>query len=245
MTSSRTPVDRNKTAPFHVKVFYRTLAYLRTEELLTEPLPLHSQIFAWRDTTLKEIAEDLSFDELDILPNPFIGIRLEFRHVFQTPPGPNNQGGALTHRYIGSFVFGAGGPGASAEEGWDGISHDSKTLQDIRFVQGDMLICAIMPPDEESGGDVVRANTAKVGRGKGIGEAGGVTFDYLPSSSAYGHRTARPLGSEGRAAGPSGRGFKDPRNSYRPRRDNVPDQKWARGEIPDSQGRFEQSERWD
>ncbi|KAM7207337.1 Sin3 associated polypeptide p18 (SAP18) domain containing protein [Naviculisporaceae sp. PSN 640] len=252
MASSRKPVDRDDTPPFHIKVYYRTGAYLRTEELLGDPHPPHKSIYAWKDSTLKELSEALSVDEPAILPRPFIGTRLEFRHIFRAPVITNSRSTHVEplrflHKDIGSVVFGAGRPGASEDEEWDGISNDTRTLEDIRFVQGDHLICAIMPPDESTGA-VVPANSARIGRGSGIGEAGGGGWawnDALDGRYEYGGNRVGGLegyggGGRGGRRGPShgggggGRPMDFHYQSRSRRGNNIPSGEWTRGEVPGS-----------
>ena len=108
-----------------------------------------------------------------------------FRHVYTVTSGPATaRADQLTPprymtREMGSYVYGVGRPGASKEEGWDGIDDGDKTLAESKFIQGDYIICAILPPDELTG-DVLPATEARIGRGNGIGEAKNAVSDTPP-----------------------------------------------------------------
>lgn len=235
----------------------------RSDELLSDPLPLHEVIYVWTDTTLKEISFQLAQIKPSILPNPFVGTRMVFRHVYTVTSGPATaRADQLTPprymtREMGSHVYGVGRPGASKGEGWDGIDDGDKTLAESKFIQGDYIICAILPPDELTG-DVLPATEARIGRGNGIGEAKNAVSDTPPGpgprfhglprreigSARYGNnirgpnarRPSREMGD------PYPQGGHGPRHGYnsrysdnpnRPRRErDMPRGEWKRGEIP-------------
>ena len=94
----------------------------------------------------------------DLLPSPAIGTRLSFRLYF---PDARNSSASGPGRYmmkeLGSVVIGDGGPGVFPDEGEAAIvaggqmagllgGDPEKTLQDAKFVIGDYVSCAIMPP---------------------------------------------------------------------------------------------------
>jgi len=107
-----------------------------------------------------------------ILPDPEIGTRVVFRHVYL------NRNAALARRgdepdevvnnVIGSVVIGGGGPGVGPDEGVpvDDASHTekNKTLAECNFRPGDFISCAVMPPSELTG-DVEPASNARMARG--------------------------------------------------------------------------------
>lgn len=185
-----------------------------------------------------------------------------FRHVYAvtatarpdelTPP-------RYMAREMGSHVYGVGLPGASKEEGWDGLDDGDMTLAESKFIQGDYIICAILPPDELTG-DVLPATEARIGRGNGIGEAKTAVSDTPPpgpgsrlpplpqrdlSSARYGNNIRGPNGGPRhgretsdpypqRGRGPrQGYGSRYSDNPNRPRggRD-MPRGEWKRGESP-------------
>lgn len=78
---------------------------------------------------------------------------------------------------LGSLVLGGGGPGAGPDEGVpdqeEPRDDGAKTLSDARFVTGDFISCAILPPNELTG-EVAPASSARMGRGAGVGEARGL-----------------------------------------------------------------------
>jgi histone deacetylase complex subunit SAP18 len=105
-------------------------------------------------------------------------------------------------KVLGTVVLGGGGPGAGAEEGVPENEPDDgpMTLADARFITGDFICCAILPPDELTG-DVAPASSARVGRGVGVGEARG----GHPMGASAQHPLSRQ-GGHGPLGGFRGRG---------------------------------------
>ncbi|KAK3313895.1 Sin3 associated polypeptide p18-domain-containing protein [Apodospora peruviana] len=160
------PPLRDKTTPFLLKIFYRTGAFHRPDEFLSsDSLPLSTDVYAWRNTTLEELTLDLLLVKPAILPKPAIGTRLVFRLIWADN---TQQALRFSTKDIGSVVIGAGRPGASRDEGWDDV-YDNNTLGEAKFVIGDYISCAILPPDEMTG-EVLPTSAARMGRGSGIGE---------------------------------------------------------------------------
>ncbi|KAK4137452.1 hypothetical protein BT67DRAFT_414774 [Trichocladium antarcticum] len=181
--------SRAETAPFLVKLFYRTGAFHRTDEFNTPSLPPHLPIHTWRDCTLTELSHYMVEASPPILPDPAIGTRLAFRLIYaDTRAAPRMD---LPPRFVtkdlGSIVLGEDGPGAdddaaataavAASAGNEnsnssGGGDAGTTLADARFMTGDYISCAILPPNELTG-EVAPASSARIGRGAGVGEAKG------------------------------------------------------------------------
>ncbi|KAI0393618.1 hypothetical protein F5Y17DRAFT_302274 [Xylariaceae sp. FL0594] len=187
-------MDRHTTSPFALQLFYRTGAFHRPDEFTTDPLPPCLTLHTWPDCTLDELAQHISIADEKLLPNPAIGTRLAFRLLYHDTRGlSGGRGGGLpgssssvvsgnvkfTVRELGSVVIGDGGPGLDPnddgdQEGegkWKKLedTDPDKTLQEARFVVGDYISCAILPPLPD--GSVAPASSARMGRGTGAGEA--------------------------------------------------------------------------
>ncbi|KAK4163451.1 Sin3 associated polypeptide p18, partial [Cladorrhinum sp. PSN259] len=157
--------QRDETPPFLVKVFYRTQAFHRPEEFMEgERLPPCLDIHTWRDCTLKELTELIADSTPKVLPEPPIGTRLAFRLIYRESHGQQK----FATKDIGTLVIGEGRPGANP--GAPPNSDRLKTLAEVRFITGDYISCAILPPNEYTG-EVMPASAAKEGRGSGPGEA--------------------------------------------------------------------------
>ncbi|AEO57758.1 hypothetical protein MYCTH_2079848 [Thermothelomyces thermophilus ATCC 42464] len=132
-----------------------------------------------------------------------------------------------------------------------GSSEDeSLTLADARFITGDFISCAILPPDELTG-DVVPASSARMGRGAGVGEARGGYVDDEDAPPPPYSRSRRgsyggpppPGGGRMRGGYRSGgpRGYGGGGGRYRDRDEpfgrggvRIPDGEWRRGDrLPD------------
>jgi histone deacetylase complex subunit SAP18 len=142
-------------------------------------------------------------------------------------------------------VLGRGGPGAGPEEGVPDEPDDgaAMTLADARFITGDLISCAILPPDELTG-DVMPASSARTGRGVGVGEARVLAGGSLPPPKRHSRDFGPPGGFRGRGSrgGGGGWGYGGGRN-----RDwdqsfgrggggggSVPEGEWRRGDkLPD------------
>ncbi|PFH60416.1 hypothetical protein XA68_11004 [Ophiocordyceps unilateralis] len=216
MSSHSGDSDDYLPAPFLVHLAYRTGTFHRPEEFAFESLPPHISIYTWPSCTLSELAVELAASKPSALPYPAIGTRLAFQLVYPDLRGMTSLGDAPP-RYavkdLGSIVIGQGGPGAETSDVSGGASradHDfDKTLNDARFVVGDIVSCAILPP--LSDGSVAPAFSARRDSGRGLG--GGYT---ARENGLGGGRGARVGWREGGA----GRG--------------VPSGEWRRGEtLPD------------
>ncbi|KAL7921501.1 Sin3 associated polypeptide p18 domain-containing protein [Trichoderma austrokoningii] len=147
--------DEHDAAPFLVRLFHKTGGFPRAEEFASSSPPPYVSIYTWSTCTLNELALELAAAKPNALPNPAIGTRLSFRLVC-----PGLRGASATDtrqpkfvvKNLGSIVIGEGSPGAEEPEdaGPDTLTRDDfekdKTLADWRFVVGDYISCAILPP---------------------------------------------------------------------------------------------------
>ncbi|KAJ9270009.1 Sin3 associated polypeptide p18-domain-containing protein [Paecilomyces variotii] len=227
-------IDRQSTTPFHLKLFYRQNAFHHLSDFpITSPPPLppHLQIYTWQSCTLRELSQLLTSAIPSLLPDPAVGTRLSFRLIYPDTRGAATMGGDVRGRFlskdIGSVVVAPRGD--SEEDAANGhrpsaagikLEGDDadKTLQEIRFVIGDYIDCAILPPLED--GSVAPPLT---GRGAAPSSAlgGGMRAFGPPRENGYG----RPRGG-GRG------GFSDRGNGP-----GVPSGDWRRGErVPEGSG---------
>ncbi|KAI9681105.1 MAG: hypothetical protein M1817_002387 [Caeruleum heppii] len=218
-------VDRQSTVPFHLKLFYRTGGFLRLEDFHSaspSTLPPHLQIYTWPSCTLRELSHLLTTALPSLLPSPMIGTRLSFRLIFPDTrdagrPGP----GRYLSKELGSVVIGAtdgagilpddeeakivaGGPMAGELGG-----EPDKTLQEVRFVIGDYISCAVFPP--LANGAVAPPSAAYAG-GRGMGNGPPRENGYGGFRVRGGGRPAMVPSGEWRRGervpeGPADRGF--------------------------------------
>ncbi|GES62186.1 Sin3-associated polypeptide Sap18 [Aspergillus terreus] len=193
----------------------------------TAALPAqHLQIYTWQSCTLRELSQLLTSALPSLLPDPAVGTRLCFRLIYPDTKaaatlGPDATGrGRYLSKDMGSVVVGpregsdavdaadeGAGRGPLRMQGGDA----DKTLQDVRFVIGDYIDCAILPPLED--GSVAPPLT--VGRGAISASVGG------------GMRAFRDAGFGGRSRG--GRGGGGPGGDR-----GIPPGDWRRGErVPE------------
>ncbi|KAI0412316.1 Sin3 associated polypeptide p18-domain-containing protein [Xylaria grammica] len=238
-------MDRHTTSPFALQLFYRTGAFHRPDEFATDPLPPFLTFHTWLDCTLDELTQHIAAADGDLLPLPAIGTRLAFRLIFQ-----DTRGAASVNKYtvkeLGSVVIGDGGPGldpenAHTEQALDDTEPD-KTLSDVRFVVGDYISCAILPPLPD--GSVAPASSARMGRGTGAGESR-LAVGSAPNEPSRDRDV--PFLRHGRGRGGSGKGGYEHFNARGLRSSGVPSGEWRRGEKlpemppvgrPRNRGRF-------
>ncbi|KAH6661392.1 Sin3 associated polypeptide p18-domain-containing protein [Truncatella angustata] len=212
----------------------------RPDEFSSFQLPPHLTVHTWPSCTLTELSHHLAFTAPAILPDPAIGTRLSFRLIFPDTRSTASSSSTLSQppkymvKDLGSIVIGHGGSGpasgldpapssaaksvAAPDHGGDG----AKTLAEARFVVGDHVSVAILPPLED--GSVAPASAARMGRGAGAGEAGAV----VGRAPGLGGRD-RENGFGGRRGGRGGRPEQFGRG-------NVPVGEWRRGEaLPEAQ----------
>ncbi|KAI0481056.1 Sin3 associated polypeptide p18-domain-containing protein [Xylariaceae sp. FL0804] len=262
-------MDRRKTPPFMLQLFYRTGAFHRPDEFSAAPLPSHLELHTWPDCTLSELAHGIAASSPSLLPDPAIGTRLAFRLIFpdtrsgSSGPGPHSrrhqhrrQQSSTVPRYmireLGSVVLGEGGQGLDPDDA-DAVMADQhghnddrddaaagKTLADARFVVGDYVSVAILPPLPD--GAVAPASSARSGRGHGAGElrnpvgrAPGAPRERDPGTNGAGESYGR-LSRDGRdGRGPRGGGGPDGFGRGRSSGGgSMPMGEWRRGEqLPD------------
>ncbi|KAH8663497.1 Sin3 associated polypeptide p18-domain-containing protein [Tricladium varicosporioides] len=185
MAAAPAKIDRQITTPFHLKLFYRNGGFHRLDEFNPQSeLPAHVQIYTWQSCTLRELSHLLTSALPSLLPDPAIGTRLAFRLIFPDTrsPGPGTGPGRFMTKDLGSIIIGDGGPGilpegeeaeiveGGAVSGPLGGEPD-KTLMDARFVIGDYVSCAILPP--LANGNVAPAPGGAPRGGFGMGRGGG------------------------------------------------------------------------
>ncbi|KAI8947348.1 hypothetical protein F4801DRAFT_582521 [Xylaria longipes] len=229
-------MDRHATPPFALQLFYRTGAFHRPDEFAApDSLPPYLTLHTWPDCTLDELAQHIAAADGRLLPDLAIGTRLAFRLLFQDTRGPASAG-KYTVKELGSVVIGDGGPGldpddVDAERILDDTDPD-KTLGDARFVVGDYISCAILPPLPD--GSVAPASSARMGRGTGAGESR-LAVGRAPNGPSRDRDAPFPR----HARGGGGVGVGVGRGGYehfsaRGARSNVPSGEWRRGEqLPD------------
>ncbi|KAF3481045.1 uncharacterized protein GIQ15_03804 [Arthroderma uncinatum] len=256
-TEESLQVNRQKTTPFHLKLFYRQNSFHslsdfpvpsatptdNTASSASAPLPPHLQIYTWQSCSLRELAHLLTSALPTLLPDPAVGTRLSFRLVYPdtrsqagSRPGDGGDGrGKYVSKDIGSvivgFMKGGDGKDGDADKAGEGISLEGdeadKVLHDARFVIGDYIDCAILPPLAD--GSVAPAISSRgplhPTMGRGMRAFGGGPFSRDGGFSRPRHGPGAPSGRNG--GGVAGSNLA-----------NVPSGEWRRGErLPDSGGR--------
>ncbi|KAL1880727.1 hypothetical protein Daus18300_001341 [Diaporthe australafricana] len=245
-------VDRDATTPFLLKVFYRTGAFHRPDEFSAPDHLAHVSFHTWPSATLAELSQQFAAVAPNLLPSPAIGTRLAFRLLYYDTRAAGDQDQAPARcvvKDLGSVVVGDGGPGISTDadeaggETEDGrlrmgatlgsAADSARSLADARFVVGDYLSCAILPPSSADG-SVQPASAARAGRGYGAGQARSVV-DPGPPPMSRGRDgwSATTYGTRGGGGG--GGNFRAP-----------PVGEWRRGEkLPEGPpGRGRGGRRW-
>lgn len=233
MADKRNVIDRQNTTPFHLKLFYRQNAFHHLSDFPipspgnhAPPLPAHLEIYTWHSCTLRELSQLLTTALPSQLPDPAAGTRLCFRLIYPDTRGAAADGrGRYLSKDMGSVILGAsdrkeenndsrengGAPGRRRFQEDDA----DKTLADARFVIGDYIDCAILPPLEDG-------SVAPPISGRGT----------VPSSALGGGM--RAFGGPG--PGPSREnGYSGRRGSGRG--NGIPSGDWKRGErLPEGVG---------
>lgn len=131
------------------------------------PLPPHLEIYTWQSCTLRELSQLLTSALPSLLPDPPVGTRLCFRLIYPDARsaammGPDARGRYLS-RDLGSVIVGPRDSPYRGEEDVDDRaetrpragpmrfqgSDADKALLDARFIIGDYIECAILPPLED------------------------------------------------------------------------------------------------
>lgn len=138
----------------------------RPDEFASRALQPSVSVYTWPSCSLGELACQIASERPNLLPHPSIGTRLAFRLVYPDTRSLNassNEEPRFMAKDIGSVVIGAGMAGASngGRRGGDDdddiemgdrsppfeeASLGESTLQDARYVVGDFVSCAILPP---------------------------------------------------------------------------------------------------
>jgi len=242
MATVTSKIDRQATTPFLLKLFYRSGSFHRLDEFTTfSDLPPHVQIYTWQSCTLRELSHLLTSALPSLLPDPAIGTRLAFKLIF---PDTRNTAissgpGKYMTKELGSVIIGDGGPGILPDPDEAVIvaggmmagelgGEPEKTLQDARFVIGDYVSCAILPPAANGGvapppvpSGPIRG--AGFGVGRGMNDFGGGRGMGGPRENGFGGGFRGRGGPRGGSFGGQGIGA-----------GGVPTGEWRRGErVPE------------
>lgn len=223
-------------------------------------------------TTLLQLAHHIASLQPSALPSPAIGTRLSFRLIYpdtasgyssRLPPDQTPRPQFLS-KDLGSLVLGEGGPGIDIEDedanNGDTImsahppketSAATKTLADAKFVVGDYLSVAVLPPDESTGAVVPAAAVAEAE--SGVGRAGSLSSALGGVAPPPGRRdNGFPVGpARGRGRGwrgGSGREWDGGSGRGRERdhgHNSFPEGEWRRGErLPEGPRGGRRGSRW-
>ncbi|KAH7066652.1 Sin3 associated polypeptide p18-domain-containing protein [Paraphoma chrysanthemicola] len=228
-------IDRQTTTPFLLRLCFKQGSFHRLDEF--DPslprLPTHLQIYTWENCSLGELSKLLLSALPAQLPQPYAGTRIVFRLVYPDIQGSNRPGapGRFIARDIGSVIIGArtrgddidmdGGDGATVAEALKQLDGDpERTLADVKFIIGDYVTCAILPPLPDGGVPAAPPPLAAPGRG---GPPSGPYGGGRGRENGFGNRGDFGYGRGGRGGGR----FEDRRPSG-----GVPSGEWRRGEAP-------------
>ncbi|KAL3882282.1 hypothetical protein ACJMK2_028644 [Sinanodonta woodiana] len=129
------PIDREKTCPLLLRVFYNTGRHHAMSEYSRGSVPTNElQIYTWMDATLKELTSLVKEVNPDARRK---GTFFDFAVVF-----PDSRTQTYRMREIGTTCSGHRG------------ADDSVTLANKRFQIGDYLDIAVTPPRGGGGGGV-------------------------------------------------------------------------------------------
>lgn len=253
------PINRQTTAPFHLKLFYRvnnfnplsdysipvqprrggpvsgSNAIRPTSPVASAaPLPPHLEIYTWQSCTLRELSQLLTSALPSLLPDPPVGTRLCFRLIYPDARGAAMGGPDARGRYLsrdlGSVIVGPRDSPLRTDDDDDKQdarprtgplrfqgSEADRPLQDVRFIVGDYIECAILAPLDD-GSVAPPLNGAS---GPILGPRGG------------GGGGMRAFRDNGYPRGPGPRGPRGPGGDRGPV--HMPRGDWHRGErLPDS-----------
>ncbi|KAG6014242.1 hypothetical protein E4U43_006775 [Claviceps pusilla] len=220
MSSPSDKGGTDPTAPFLVQLFYRTGGFCRPDEFAAPSLPPHISVYTWPNCTLHELALELAASKATALPYPAIGTRLAFQLVcpdLRSVSAISNAPPRYAVKDLGSIVIGTQNalegteselivPGGSTRE--VPASDKEKSLNDARFVVGDYISCAILPPLADGSvapaSAVRRESSNNAGyRDARVNMRGGVGFQYRENGFGW-PPSVREGG--GRGGGRRGRG---------------------------------------
>nr|CAG4645925.1 EOG090X0HU3 [Lynceus sp. MCZ IZ 141354] len=121
------PIDREKTCPLLLRVFYSTGRHHNVSDFARGSVPSNElQIYTWMDATLLELTSLIREVNPDSRRR---GTTFEFSVVF-----PDFRSTSYRINHWGTTTSGEKGP------------DDSKSLQQLRFSIGDYVSVAILPP---------------------------------------------------------------------------------------------------
>ena len=120
----------------------------RPEEFAARQLPRHVDVYTHRRCSLSDLAAHFTaLAPPSSLPSPPIGTRLVFQLVYPDIRNPNPRQRRYLVKDLGSVVIGGR---LDLEGGGEaGTSDDGKTLEDAKFIVGDYVTCAVLPPLED------------------------------------------------------------------------------------------------
>ncbi|EFQ27114.1 Sin3 associated polypeptide p18 [Colletotrichum graminicola] len=252
-------IEREETTPFLIQLFCKNGSFHRTDEFASRSLPPALSLYTWPDCTLTELAEQIAAADPSLLPSPSVGTRLAFRVIYPdtrnaaVPPSAHHAQTQIPRfmvKDLGSVVLGDGTAGAilgaNGAEVVEGDIHMAetttalpdtdmdKTLGDAKFVVGDYIACAILPPLPD--GSVAPALTSRNDRTAGPfsarGGLGGLASQGPRRDAAFGARQGRDR--DRRRSGLGDNGF--PEGEWR-RGERLPEdpseRSWGRGRRPD------------
>lgn len=124
----------------------------RPEEFASPSLPRHITIYTWPSCTLNELALELADSKPSPVPSPASGTRLAFQLVcpdLRATGTSSNAHPKYAVKDMGSIVISDNGS-SLGDPDLDNPSSKSnvgfKTLSDAKFVVGDYISCAVLPP---------------------------------------------------------------------------------------------------
>ncbi|KKF92809.1 Sin3 associated polypeptide p18 (SAP18) [Ceratocystis platani] len=234
--------------PFHLRVYTRNNTFIHPDDLASHRPPRHLDIYTIPSCTLGNLALLIAAERPETFPVPALGTRVAFQHIYPDPsPHDSSSSASLRPRYIardlGNVVLGGSGIGAlaapedtdddedSSMTGLDShgrklpplpvdeaLKFETRTLKSLRFVPGDAIAVAVLPPMDD--GHVAPMTTLR--RDKGAADR---------DRSGWGMGRERGGGSgvgrEGRRSG--GGGFDIPRGDWR-RGDRLPEEPFTRAQ---------------
>lgn len=158
------PIDRQTTTPFLLNLYYRTGHHHNPNDFLQGPVRNPLQVYTWQDATLREISHIITSAVPSAFPSPLIGTRLSFQMVY--PDTKPNTPPRYLAKTLGSVVMSGAADDDDETNGHEGSKRaaDSsnadanRTLGESRFIIGDYMSVAILPP--LANGDVAPASAA-------------------------------------------------------------------------------------
>ncbi|KNZ59803.1 uncharacterized protein VP01_1660g15 [Puccinia sorghi] len=207
-SSRRTTVDREKTCPFLLRVFVKPGAHhdLERDYQIPDRLPTsdESQIYAWKDTTLRDICLQLLDSNPSIKSN--LPLKFSIRLVYLDTPRDLSASShnAPLARYksqdIGTiFCRDLARPASAAP------MSSLKSLEDVRFCVGDFVDVALLSSFSGAPPGGIPAHSDAGGR-PGFSIRGAARGAQAPESTSWGRSGAPPRwgGPPDRRSGGSG-----------------------------------------